>query len=341
MDAEPRGPGRREALRLVAAGGVAVALGAPLVAELLRRARLHRVSATRTQMGTLVNVTVVHEEADAARAMVEAAFDEIERLEAALTRHRPEAPLARLNRDGWVGSAPAELVEVARAALAWAERTDGAFDPTVAPLLALWAKSRAAGPPDDEAVARARTRVGWRGLRVEGEGLALERPEMAVTLDGIAKGHVVDGAVAALRRAGAGRVMVDAGGDMASSDDHPGDAPWRVALRHPRDPRASLGVVELRGGSVATSGDYVQAYTQDRSAHHIVDPRTGRSPREASSATVLAPTAMDADALSTAALVLGPEEGVALLDALDGVEGMVVTKGGEARTTRGFRAAGA
>ncbi|MBW3535293.1 MAG: FAD:protein FMN transferase [Gemmatimonadetes bacterium] len=341
MDADrPRGLPRRGALRLLAAGGVAAVLGGGAVAELVRRARLHRVARTRTQMGTLVNVTVVHEDADAARAMVAATFDEIERLERVLSRHRSDTPIARLNRDGWVGPVPPELHRVVRAATRWAHRTGGAFDPTVAPLLNLWAARFATtgAPPDRHEIDRARARVGWRALSVEEDTLAFQRPGMALTLDGIAKGYVVDRAVATLVAAGAGRVMVDAGGDMASAAEGRGSDPWRVSIQHPRDPGGSLGVVDLLAGSVATSGDYMQAFTQDRSAHHIVDPRTGHSPPDTAAVTVLAPTAMDADALSTAALVLGPTAALDLLEGIEAVEAMIVTKDGAVRSTRGFPA---
>jgi thiamine biosynthesis lipoprotein len=94
----------------------------------------------------------------------------------------------------------------------------------------------------------------------------------------------------------------------------------------------------LRGEGVATSGDYVQAFTGDRALHHILDPRTGRSPIHTSGATVIASTAMDADALSTAAFVLGPVEGTAFLAQLPGVEGLLVAKDGRPSKTPGFPA---
>jgi thiamine biosynthesis lipoprotein len=159
---------------------------------------------------------------------------------------------------------------------------------------------------------------------------------MSVTLDGIAKGYVVDRTVATLVGAGADRVLVDAGGDMASGGQGSIDEPWTVAVQDPRDESRAVGLVRLAGECIATSGDYLQSFTEDRSAHHIIDPRTGRSPAHTASVSVVAESAMAADALSTAVMVLGPDAGVRLLEPLDGVEGLVVTKGGEALRTKGF-----
>jgi thiamine biosynthesis lipoprotein len=329
-------PSRREALRITAVAGIGLALAGGGVAELVRRANLHRVSVTRKQMGTAVTVTVVHTDADEASAMVNGALNEIERLEGVFSRYRPDTPVAHLNREGLVTDAPEELIEVVSLALDYSRMTDGAFDVTVAPVLNLYASSFAVTdlPPADAEVSVAMVLVGWQGLRVDGRTIELERPGMAITLDAIAKGFVVDRAVAALTAAGADRVIVEAGGDIATRSDR-GD-PWQVAIQDPHDPRGSLGVVQLRGESLASSGDYMQYFTPDRRLNHTIDPRTGRSPQQSSASSVRAPTAMDADALSTAVFVLGPREGIALLDRLERVEGMIVTKTGELFTSRSF-----
>ena len=329
---------RRQALKITAVAGVGLALGAPVVTDLIRRARLHQVSVTRTQLGTAVTVTVVHPDAAQAHSMVTGAFVEIERLEGVLSRYRPETPLARLNRDGVVTEAPVELVEVVSRALEYARLTDGAFDITVAPVLNMYVSRAAAGqaPPTEAEVAVAMPLVGWRGVELNGNVISLARPGMALTLDAIAKGFVVDRAVATLRDSGADRVLVEAGGDMATGAD--ADDPWQVAIRDPHDERNTLGVVQLRGTSLASSGDYQQYFSPDRLLNHIIDPRTGRSPLHASGATVQARSATDADALSTSVFVLGPQAGMALLDKLDGIEGMLVTKTGEIFQSKGFQA---
>jgi len=142
--------------------------------------------------------------------------------------------------------------------------------------------------------------------------------------------------VAALVAGGAEQVLIGASGDMATAGTTEAGEPWRIAIQDPRDADGSLGTLALRGECVATSGDYQQAFTQDRRFHHIVDPRTGRSPEHSSSVTVVAPRAMEADAFSTAAFVLGPVDGLAFLDGLEGVEGMIVAKDGRQARTRGL-----
>ncbi len=314
-----------------------------MLRELLERAALHRVSVTRTQLGTAVTVTVLHPSESEGRALVNGAFAEIERLEAIFSRYRADTPLARLNREGVVSGAPVELLHVVERALDYAQLSQGAFDVTVAPLLDLYVSRFATGATApgrtgigavvDAELDAARALVGWRGLRVEDGTIALARPGMAVTLDGIAKGYVVDRGVDALRARGADRVIVQAGGDTSSASGE--DDPWRVAIQDPHDPAGTLGVVVLNG-SIASSGDYIQSFTPDRRLHHIIDPRTGRSPERSSGTSVIAPTALDADAASTAAFVLGPEAGIAFLDRLDGIEGLITTKEGGRFSSRNF-----
>jgi FAD:protein FMN transferase len=337
-DPSARSVSRREALRISAVAGVSLALGGVSLAALVRAGRLHRVQVTDTKMGTLVTLTVVHLERAAAHGMIAAAFGEMDRLEDILSRHRPTTPLARLNRHGVVRDAPRELVNVVDRALGYSSLTGGAFDVTVAPLLELVERRFAdtGAPPADAELEGMLSRVGYRAVRIDGSSITFDRPGMAITLDGIAKGYIVDRTLARLVEAGAERVMVNGGGDVASSGtEAPGD-PWRVGIQHPRDGQRFLGLLRLRGEGVATSGDYMQSFTEDLRHHHILDPRTGRSPGHTSSVTVVTSTAMEADALSTAAMVLGPDEGLALLEQREDVEALIVTKGGEARTTRGF-----
>jgi len=335
---ESRKVTRREALRITAASGVALMLGGGLVRELVRRGGLHRVSEMRERLGTLVTITAVHPDPAEARAVVEAGFREIERLEAMLSRHAPQTAMASLNRNGRLDGAPAELLEVLVRARRVHDLSGGAFDPSILPLLRLYERRQelGLGVPTDAEVDGALAQVGFHDVQIDDASVRFERAHMALTLDGIAKGFVVDRAVAALVAAGADRVMVDAGGDIASGGSSVGDDPWTIGIEDPAQPGSFIGRVRLAGEAVATSGDYMQVFSEDRRHHHILDPRTGRSPDHTSAVTVLAGTAMDADALSTALLVLGPDAGLGLLDRFPGAEGMIVGKDGRRVATAGM-----
>jgi len=323
-----RSPSRRQALRIGGAAGLLLAMGGGLTAAVLRRAGLHGASETRTRMGTLVQVRVVHPEAARARELAAAAFDEIDRLEAVFSGYRPDTPVSRLNRDGVLSDPPPELVAVVRRALHFAELTGGAFDPTVAPLMELYRSSFAEidAPPAETDVMHARSLVGYRRVRLDAAGIAFAGPGMSVSLDGIAKGYILDRVVAQVTAAGAAGVLAEGGGDVSAGEGEVAGTGWPVGVEHPREPGTMLGTIDVRHQGVATSGDYMRAYTADLRHHHIVDPRKGASPGHTSAATVVAPSAMDADALATAAMVLGPVHGIELLERVDGAEGIIVTR---------------
>ena len=330
---------RREMIRFTAVAGLSVALGVPALTALVRAGRLHHVQRTKGQLGTIVSISVVHPERDVAQAMVSSAFREMERLESILSRHRPDTPVARLNQEGTVGQAPPELTDTLQRALEFSRITDGAFDVTMKPLLDLFTGGvqRAGGLPDPGEIQEAQSRVGYPNLQVDGETIRLLKPGMGVTLDGIGKGLVVDATLEVLANQGAQHVFLDGGGDIATSGRAANGAPWNVGIQAPDDVDGLLGFVRLRrSGGLATSGDYVQTITDDRRHHHIIDPRTGNSPTELSSVSVAAPTALDADALSTSVMVLGVKLGIDLLEGRPGAEGMLVTKHGEQVLTSGF-----
>lgn len=329
---------RREVLRISAGVGIGVAFGTGIGAELFRRAGLQRVRETRAQMGTLVTLTVVHPDRAAAREMVDGAFAEMERLEGQLSRYRPDSAVGRLNETGRLEAAPAALVDVLTLGLDVSRRSHGAFDVTVAPLVELHTRTfeRTGAPPRDRDIERVLDYVGYQGLKVAGRQVGLADPRMRISLDGVAKGFIVDRTVSRLSRDGAERVLVDAGGDMASGGVDVASEPWTVGVQHPRRTEALIGRIQLQGGSIATSGDYLRHFTSDRRHHDILDPRTGRSPVQASSATVIAPSAAEADALSTASLVLGPADGIALIDAYRDAEGLLVSKDDGRVSSRGM-----
>jgi thiamine biosynthesis lipoprotein len=191
----------------------------------------------------------------------------------------------------------------------------------------------------------------------------LSSPNIEVDLGGIAKGYIVDRVVEILKKHELDSALVDAGGNIRVFTLHSRKVLWwedrrpfRIAVQHPRDEQKILGILEIWGDrALATSGDYQRCFFADALGnifpcryadepdkiryHHIMDPKTGRPARGLISATIVAPTAMEADALSTAVFVLGEEKGLALIESLPDVEGILVTDDGRIVTSSGLRAA--
>lgn len=319
---------RRQFLRITAVSSITAGLF--LAGKRRGSPQLTTLRETRTLMGTLINLVVATDDAENGRTAVAATFAEMERLIAVFDHRRADSPLAVLNQNGTLTSPPTELVDVILQANRYSQLTGGAFDISIKPLLDAYQ----ANLPNPLSY---RHLVNYQDIQANTQQLTLARPDMALTLDGIAKGRVVDGATAILSAYGFPNVLVEAGGDLMGLGRRADGSPWQIGIAHPRQrDDGLLGAVAVTMQAVATSGDYMHSFSQDLRQHHIIDPRTGKSPADLASVTVLAPTAMDADALSTSVMVLGCTEGVALVERLPHVEALVVTKTMELVQTSGF-----
>lgn len=325
--------GRRRFLQIVAvAGAAAAAYRFGLRPE---TTGLYTARESRSMMGTQINLIVYGPDQEQCGEALRETFTRMGELELQLSRHRPDSELSRLNQQGRLAEASVPLLEVVSLAEAISVRTDGAFDITVLPLLSLYEQGRL---PSDDALQQALGLVDYSQLQRRGRELVCTRRGMGITVDGIGKGYVVDQGVAVLRNKGFASVYVEAGGDLMVSGMKPSDRPWRIGIRNPRPQQSEDFVaIELSNQAVATSGDYMQAFSDDLSQHHIIDPRTGISPPELASATVVAPNVAMADGLATAAMVLGPERSLAMLEASEGCEGMLIGKDLAHHRTSGFQ----
>jgi thiamine biosynthesis lipoprotein len=299
-----------------------------------------KVVQTRPAMGTLVAVTAIAPSREWAQDAIAGAFEEMDRLIALFSRYDDASAVSLLNASGRLDGAPPDVVRVVRTALEYHAASGGAFDVTVAPLLALF-RDRLTGPVAAEPTAaelrEVLTLVGADNVECGRRGIRLRRDGMALTLDGIAKGFIVDAIAVALERFGVRRYLVNAGGDIRARGRAERRRPWRIAVRDPAGDGRVLQAFPLAGGAVATSGSYEISFDGDMRFHHIVDAKTGRSPAAALSVSVVAPTAMAADALATAAFVLGPEAGVRFVDSLRGCAGLVLDRDGRQWRSRRWR----
>lgn len=255
----------------------------------------------------------------------------LERVDSLMSAFRSDSELGRFNSAR--GTEPFELAPEARkvvsAALDLARETGGAFDPTVAPLVGLWGFGAAAseGDPDEGEIEETLDRVGYRNLSWDDHG-RLVRSVGGVELDlsGIAKGYGVDAVMVALAAYRPAGVMVEIGGDLRVMGTRAGGEPWRLGIESPLGGLDS--VITMTEGALATSGDYRQRAGEGAKRRtHIVEPRTGRpAPASIASVSVIAPTALEADAVATALVVLGEDEGIRYVEARPWIEAMIMAR---------------
>jgi len=281
-------------------------------------------------MGTDATLTVRAPDAGAARRMTAPAVSRIEQVEALMSTYRPESEISRLNAHGAqeaVKLSP-ETMRVLRESVRFGRLSDGAFDVAYAPLRALWRKAQERGAlPTQEELQDTLKRVGSDKLILTGDSARFSVAGMEVDLGGIAKGYAIDLAAEAMKKAGAESGIVDLGGNMFLIGRRGDSQKWQVQVRDPRKGEHAPIYLRLENVAVSTSGDYARFFrVGEKTYSHIVDPHTGWPVSAIPSATVVAPDATTADALSTAISVLGAARGIELIDSLDGMACMIMAR---------------
>ena len=296
-------------------------------------------------MGTLWEMTVHAVDRAQALSSMDRAFEEVARLERMMSRFLPDSQVSQLTRSA--GHAPltveCDLYDVLRLAQEVAERTGGAFDVTAEPLTRAWAEAAASGTmPDADRIMSALVLVGWDAIALDlhGPTARLGRPGMSLDLGAVGKGYAVDRAVECLQAEGYETGWVNAGGNLRML----GAWDQSIPVRDPRAPERMIARVAGFDGAISTSANYERGWRiGGRWYGHVLDPRTGHPARACMSATVLAPSAALADALSTACFVLGPEPGQAVCADWSGVDAFWCVESGDSMriiTTLGCRVEG-
>ena len=324
--------GRRRFV-LLAAGGASVALFPWLTS---RRHAPSLVTRQAWALGSDVSLSVAGLNEIAANRALDAAFAEIETVEQVMSLYRPNSQISVLNRDRRLSDPHPYLLTVLRAAAETSRASGGAFDITVQPLWEVCAAANRAGRvPTDAELSAAKAKIHWQQADITNGDVALREPVESITLNGIAQGFALDRALAALQAQGATSALIDTG-EIGSLGTKAKNDPWTAGIQHPREEDAYLAVADLDGRALATSGDYESSFSADFARNHIFDPRTGNSPGELASVTIVAPTGLQADALSTAAMVLGKSRTLDLIRKLPRVDALLVDKAGRVTQTAGF-----
>lgn len=283
-------------------------------------------------MGTMVEIEALHPEPELARAGIKAALERMARVDTLMSAQRAQSEINRISRfaDMRPVTVEADTYRVLTEAMALAALTAGAIDVTIRPLMDLWGKATAQGRlPTSRELDAALPLVNYRDVHLDPSPLSVSFAQAGMTLDfgGIAKGYAADVGAETLRRRGIGQGVIDAGGDLRVLGRGPDGWPWRIALRHPVHPRRLLLTVLAEDESIATSGNYFTPFRiQGQAYGHLLHPRNGYSTSTLLSATVLTQSAIRADGLATAAVVLGLADALAVLDREPDTEGILVRK---------------
>ena len=294
-------------------------------------------------LASVTKITLVTTDEARQRELLATAFDRIAEIERALSTQqpveslaveRPEFELARVNEHAasQAVAVSEDLFAAVQAGVEWRERSLGAFDITISPLLQHWRRCAGANRlPTDKELARLRTLVGVERIAVDpaARTIRFPAPGMHIDLGGLGKGFCVREVVKTLQQHGVSNALVAVGGDIYALGNRPGGGPWRIGVRDPRQPEspsAILTTVALTNRAVSTSGNYERFVTiQGQRYSHIIDPRTGRAADNVPSVTVIGLDTVTTDVLGTALSVLGVEEGLRLVESMPEVEALFVT----------------
>lgn len=312
---------RRRSLSIIA--GMTAAAAMPAFAAM---PEIHRWSGVA--LGAEASLALYHSDSAQAAAIISACVAELRRLEGILSLYEPGSALCALNRRGRLDAPPPELTSILREAKRYGLISGGAFDVSVQPLWRLFfdhfvrPEADPSGPPAALVEAMRRT-VDFRAIAVDDDAIRLQRPGMGVTLNGIAQGWITDRIADLLRARGLDNILLDLG-EQRALGGHADGRPWRVGIADPRQPDRILRRLDLKDRAMATSGGYGFTFDPQGRFGHILDPESGRSADAWAGVTVTAPTATQADALSTAVSAAPRQAAAAILAAMPGCHALCV-----------------
>ncbi len=291
-----------------------------------------RFEFTHRQMGTLFRIILYTSDSTKATLAAGLAFNRVDQLNDILSDYKEDSELSRLSATSGtaqkvkVGN---DLWQVLQQSVAFSKQTKGAFDITVGPYVQLWRRaSRQQQLPSREALSKASQSVGYQYIQLYAAEQAVEltRPGMRLDAGGVGKGYAVDEAMKILQQQGISSALVDGGGNILVSKAPPGKKGWQVELS---SPRGNIPV-EIEHTAVATSGDIYQYTELDGKRYsHILDPRTGLGLTTQIMVTILAREGITADLFSTTVSVLGPQQGLALVEGTKQTAAIISVKSGD------------
>lgn len=298
---------------------------------------------TMQLMDTIVSITVIADSKDAAEKAIEKTFAEIGRFGDRINFYSDTSELAGINRNAGMHSVQVspETLDLIEKAVFVAEKSGGAFDPTIGPVVKLWNFSHAKRPAEIE-IAKALPLVNYRDILVDRTAATvfLKRKGMMIDLGGIAKGYAADLAVESLKKEGILSGLVSIAGDIRTFGMKPDRNPWTIGIKNPRQTGEKdeiFAKIRLTNKAISTAGDYERFFMNEgKRYHHLLDPKSGHPAGLTRSVSVVAEKGVMTDGFDNAVFILGPEKGMKLIKEM-GMDAMLIGSSGAVHMTDGIR----
>lgn len=298
-----------------------------------------RFSETRLLMGTMVEVIVIFDNENVARKSIADAFSAMERVDRLMSNFKEDSDISRINKAAGAEAVAvdSDVVEVIKKSIYYTEISDGAFDITIGGVEELYNFEDEGSLPEKGKFKTSVSLIGYKNIIINGNTVRLAKKGMKLDLGGIAAGFAVDRGIDAIKKNGAADALINAGGDIRVMGESE-NGKWKIGILHPREENKLINTLALKDISVTTSGDYRKYFiSEGKRYHHILNPSTGLPTEGVQSVTIIAPLAVDSDALATAVFVLGKKKGMEMIEKLNDVEGIIIDSDGLAIYSSGVK----
>jgi len=293
-------------------------------------------------MGTIVEITVAAKNEQKADEAITAAFREIGRLETIMSTYKPESDISRVNAAAGIHPVKVDkdLILAVKKSLQFADLSGGAFNIAIGPAIDLWNVTESEDIPTPAELAVIRPLTDYKNVIVnENDGtIFLTKKGMRINLGGIGKGIAADYAHKILKTNGISSGIIAVAGDLHAIGKKPDGSKWTIGITHPREKDSTVAKVHLQDSAISTSGDYERFFMKNGVRyHHILSPETLYPSKGFQSVSVMARDSTTTDALSTAIFAMGPENGIRLIENLEGVEAVIVRANGSIWMSPGLK----
>ncbi|MFN3909027.1 MAG: FAD:protein FMN transferase [Flavobacterium sp.] len=291
-------------------------------------------------IGSPFELTVTATDSTQANLYYEASVQEVKRIELLISEWKPETEVSKVNDQAGISAVKVskEVFDLVERAIKISKISEGAFDLTFASMEKLWQfdKKEHASLPSPEIVSNNVKNVGYTFIQMDkkNQTIYITNPKTKIGLGGIGQGYIADKISEKLKGMGCTSAIVNVSGDVFAWGKKPDQKPWQVAITNPKNTKQIIGYFPLKNSAVETSGNYEKYFTYNQKRYaHIIDPRTGYPVQDIVSVSVFAKTTELSDALATAVFVLGVTDGLALLNQLEGIEGIIIDEQGKIYTS--------